>query len=233
MPARGRSDRVSAGAVLLHAISAHPMPYRGFALPRPAPEPNAAAARSATAGKFAWVSFDVSADAYLRFMGRYSEPLAAQFADLAGVGRGQRVLDVGCGPGALTAELVSRAGAARSVRWNRRPRSPRRCGNGCPGWMSGRPRPSSCRSPTAPSTPRWRSWSFISWPTRCWACGRWAGSPGPAGWSRPACGTTRAAAGRWPRSGPRCASWIRPPTTSRAWPVSAKVTWPGCSRRPG
>jgi SAM-dependent methyltransferase len=57
------------------------------------------------------VSFDVSADAYLRFMGRYSEPLATQFADLAGIGRGQRVLDVGCGPGALTAELVSRAGA--------------------------------------------------------------------------------------------------------------------------
>jgi hypothetical protein len=57
-----------------------------------------------------WVSFDVSADAYLRFMGRYSEPLAVQFADLAGIGRGQRVLDVGCGPGALTAELVSRAG---------------------------------------------------------------------------------------------------------------------------
>ncbi len=56
------------------------------------------------------VSFDVSADAYLRFMGRYSEPLAAQFADLAGIGPGQRVLDVGCGPGALTAELVSRAG---------------------------------------------------------------------------------------------------------------------------
>jgi cyclopropane fatty-acyl-phospholipid synthase-like methyltransferase len=43
------------------------------------------------------VSFNVSADAYLRFMGRYSEPLAAQFADLAGVRDGQRVLDVGCG----------------------------------------------------------------------------------------------------------------------------------------
>jgi SAM-dependent methyltransferase len=57
------------------------------------------------------VSFDVSADAYLRFMGRYSEPLAALFADLAGVRGGQRVLDVGCGPGALTAELVRRAGA--------------------------------------------------------------------------------------------------------------------------
>jgi SAM-dependent methyltransferase len=57
------------------------------------------------------VSFNVSADAYLRFMGRYSEPLAAQFAELAGVRRGQRVLDVGCGPGALASVLVSRAGA--------------------------------------------------------------------------------------------------------------------------
>jgi SAM-dependent methyltransferase len=57
------------------------------------------------------VSFDVSADTYLRFMGRYSEPLAALFADLAGIRGGQRVLDVGCGPGALTAELTRRAGA--------------------------------------------------------------------------------------------------------------------------
>src|ERR1700750_2003462 len=43
-------------------------------------------------------------------MGRYSEPLAAQFADLAGARSGQRLLDVGCGPGALTAELVKRVG---------------------------------------------------------------------------------------------------------------------------
>jgi cyclopropane fatty-acyl-phospholipid synthase-like methyltransferase len=50
------------------------------------------------------MSFNVSADAYLRFMGRYSEPLAAQFADLAGVRRGQRVLDVGCGMRARRAD---------------------------------------------------------------------------------------------------------------------------------
>jgi SAM-dependent methyltransferase len=58
------------------------------------------------------VTFTVGADAYDRFMGRYSVPLAPQFADFAGVAAGQRVLDVGCGPGALTSELVSRLGPA-------------------------------------------------------------------------------------------------------------------------
>jgi SAM-dependent methyltransferase len=51
-----------------------------------------------------------SASAYDRFMGRYSVLLAPQFADFAGVRAGQRVLDVGCGPGALTADLVDRLG---------------------------------------------------------------------------------------------------------------------------
>jgi len=56
------------------------------------------------------VSFDVGADAYGRFMGRYSEPLAAEFVTLLGARAGQRALDVGCGPGALTAELVGLLG---------------------------------------------------------------------------------------------------------------------------
>jgi SAM-dependent methyltransferase len=54
------------------------------------------------------VSFNVGADAYDRFMGRYSTLLAPAFADFAKVNSGQRVLDVGCGPGALTAELAKR-----------------------------------------------------------------------------------------------------------------------------
>jgi SAM-dependent methyltransferase len=57
------------------------------------------------------MSFAVGADQYDRFMGRYSVPLAPAFADFAGVVAGQHVVDVGCGPGALTLELVGRLGA--------------------------------------------------------------------------------------------------------------------------
>ncbi|MGN6380729.1 MAG: class I SAM-dependent methyltransferase [Gaiellales bacterium] len=57
------------------------------------------------------MAFSVDPHAYDRFMGRYSRPIAPQLADLAGVAAGQRVLDVGCGTGALTQELVGRAGA--------------------------------------------------------------------------------------------------------------------------
>jgi SAM-dependent methyltransferase len=57
------------------------------------------------------VSFFVAADAYDRFMGRYSRLLSPQMADLAGIAARQRALDVGCGPGALTTELVDRLGA--------------------------------------------------------------------------------------------------------------------------
>jgi ubiquinone/menaquinone biosynthesis C-methylase UbiE len=56
------------------------------------------------------MSFAVPPEAYDRFMGVYSVQLAPQLADLAGVEAGQRVVDVGCGPGALSSELVRRLG---------------------------------------------------------------------------------------------------------------------------
>lgn len=54
------------------------------------------------------MSFDVAAEAYDRFMGRYSSPLAELFADFAQLPPSGRALDVGCGPGALLAVLSSR-----------------------------------------------------------------------------------------------------------------------------
>jgi SAM-dependent methyltransferase len=58
------------------------------------------------------MTFEVDPDAYTRFMGRFSEPLAVEFASLLGLREGDRALDVGCGPGALTAVLVDRLGEA-------------------------------------------------------------------------------------------------------------------------
>ena len=58
------------------------------------------------------MSFDVAATAYDAFMGRYSQALSPQMADLADITAGQRVLDVGCGPGALTGILAERVGPA-------------------------------------------------------------------------------------------------------------------------
>jgi SAM-dependent methyltransferase len=56
--------------------------------------------------------FNVAATVYDAYMGAWSEPLSAQLVDVAGVAASQRVLDVGCGPGSLTTELVRRLGAS-------------------------------------------------------------------------------------------------------------------------
>jgi SAM-dependent methyltransferase len=54
--------------------------------------------------------FNAAAGHYDRFMGRYTVSLAGAMADKAQVRPGMRVLDVGCGPGGLAAELARRAG---------------------------------------------------------------------------------------------------------------------------
>jgi SAM-dependent methyltransferase len=58
------------------------------------------------------MSFVVGAEAYDRFMGRFSQPLAVQFVRLVELEPGMQALDVGAGPGALTAELVRALDAA-------------------------------------------------------------------------------------------------------------------------
>jgi SAM-dependent methyltransferase len=57
------------------------------------------------------MTFDVSGDAYDRFMGPYARDLALAFADFAGIRSAGTVLDVGCGSGILTEELAGRLGA--------------------------------------------------------------------------------------------------------------------------
>lgn len=59
------------------------------------------------------MQFAAPAEHYDRYMGRYTTALAVALADAAGVRSGQRVVDVGCGPGGLTSELVTRVGAAQ------------------------------------------------------------------------------------------------------------------------
>jgi SAM-dependent methyltransferase len=58
-------------------------------------------------------TFHAPAQAYDLFIGRYSRELARALIDAAGVRPGESALDVGCGPGGLTAELAAVLGAER------------------------------------------------------------------------------------------------------------------------
>jgi SAM-dependent methyltransferase len=58
-------------------------------------------------------TFRTPAEAYDRHIGRYGRELGQALIAATGVSAGRRALDVGCGPGALTAELVAVLGAER------------------------------------------------------------------------------------------------------------------------
>lgn len=57
------------------------------------------------------MGFEAGADAYDRFMGRFSRPLARRVVEALDLRPGQRALDVGCGPGVVTEVLVAALGA--------------------------------------------------------------------------------------------------------------------------
>jgi len=56
--------------------------------------------------------FEGPGDLYDRFVGRYGVPLGDAMLDFAGVRSGMRVLDVGCGTGALAARAAALVGTA-------------------------------------------------------------------------------------------------------------------------
>src|SRR5664279_5497159 len=109
------------------------------------------------------MSFRVPAEAYDRFMGRYSVPLAPQLASFAEVMVDQRALDVGCGPGALTTELVKRLGPDAVTAVDPSEHFVRAARERLPGVNVVRASASICPFRTGPSTRSWRNSSFTSW----------------------------------------------------------------------
>lgn len=79
------------------------------------------------------MSFDVEVDSYARFMGVYSERLSPEFAAFAGVDAGMKVVDVGCGPGALTRVLADRLGAGSVAAVDPSPKFATALSASCPG----------------------------------------------------------------------------------------------------
>ena len=78
-------------------------------------------------------TFRVAADAYDRHIGRYGPALAAGLIAAAGLSPGQRALDVGCGPGALTAALAELLGAGNVAAVDPSEPFARACGSRVPG----------------------------------------------------------------------------------------------------
>ena len=127
-----RSRGREAGAAARGAVRARVDDGRGEVLRPPPP-----LVRVGLSGPDRPMSFDVPADAYLRFMGRWSEPLAGVFLESADVRVTGQVLDVGCGPGVLTAVLVDRYGAPAVAAVDPSPSVRRRHPGALPG--AGRP----------------------------------------------------------------------------------------------
>ena len=107
------------------------------------------------------MSFEVAGNDYDRFMGRYSRLFAPQLADFAGIASGQRVIDVGCGPGALTRSWSRGSGRRRGR--HRPVGAVHRRAAGAAAGRRGRQAPAEeLPFATMRSTPRSRSWPCTS-----------------------------------------------------------------------
>ena len=78
-------------------------------------------------------SFEKPAEAYDRFVGRYGRALAEGLIEQLGPERAWRVLDVGCGPGPLTAALAATLGAENVAAVDPSEPFARACGERVPG----------------------------------------------------------------------------------------------------
>jgi hypothetical protein len=80
-----------------------------------ASEPVCESGQTPTNRRLGVVTFEVAAQAYDAFMGRWPRLLSDQLADFAGVRAGQRVLDVGCSTDSSPASSSHGLGPTRLV----------------------------------------------------------------------------------------------------------------------
>ena len=121
------------------------------------------------------MTFDVTADAYARFMGRFSAPWPSASSTSSPPGPGSARSTSAAGPARSPPRWSGCSGWTRWRRWTPRRPSWRSCASGCPGSTSARRPPRGCPSTTTGSTWPSRSSSCTSWPTRWPGCARWPG----------------------------------------------------------
>ncbi len=195
-------------------------------------------------------AFDMAADRYDAVGPAFAGPVAARLTELAGLRPGWRVLDAGCGAGAVLTRAVP-GGAARRSRDRHRPGPPDagagRPGDRCPGPGRGGHAAAGRRVQAAAGPGQLRRGPGLAGAVPAARPGRGAaGLAGGAGAGRdagvlPRASPTRAGLRSWPRwtPTPRPGPGSRPTCTGRGhWPrprtccgTAGSEAWPAWWRR--